>query len=231
MKRGTIHLYKIDILFLDKEFEHDIYELIRAFYPGSEITSSYDERKEGCDLYFRIEKQDESCMIRYEDHENKGVTSAEFVEGQSSDALVSCSASEDADAKEQAHAIRKERKDIVKLALYRLLVSLTGKTLPWGNLTGIRPAKLAMGLIESGMKNTEAAQEMRDRYMVSPQKTALAITIANREREILKDIDYENGYSLYVGIPFCPSICLYCSFSSYPLPIRFWIKRFCPGKM
>lgn len=60
-------------------------------------------------------------MIRYEDHENKGVTSAEFVEGQSSDALVSCSASEDADAKEQAHAIRKERKDIVKLALYRLL--------------------------------------------------------------------------------------------------------------
>ena len=210
-------MYKIDILFLDKEFEHDIYELIRAFYPGSEITSSYDERKEGCDLYFRIEKQDESCMIRYEDHENKGVTSAEFVEGQSSDALVSCSASEDADAKEQAHAIRKERKDIVKLALYKLLVSLTGKTLPWGNLTGIRPAKLAMGLIESGIKNTEAAQEMRDRYMVSPQKTALAITIANREREILKDIDYENGYSLYVGIPFCPSICLYCSFSSYPL--------------
>ena len=210
-------MYKIDILFLDKEFEHDIYELIRAFYPGSEITSSYDERKEGCDLYFRIEKQDESCMIRYEDHENKGVTSAEFVEGQSSDALVSCSASEDADAKEQAHAIRKERKDIVKLALYKLLVSLTGKTLPWGNLTGIRPAKLAMGLIESGMKNTEAAQEMRDRYMVSPQKTALAITIANREREILKNIDYENGYSLYVGIPFCPSICLYCSFSSYPL--------------
>ena len=80
-----------------------------------------------------------------------------------------------------------------------------------------------MGLIESGMKNTEAAQEMRERYMVSPQKTALAITIANREREILKDIDYENGYSLYVGIPFCPSICLYCSFSSYPL--KQWKNR------
>ena len=125
--------------------------------------------------------------------------------------------------KERAHAIRKERKDIVKIALYKLLVKLTGKTLPWGNLTGIRPAKLAMGLIESGMKNTEAAQEMRERYMVSPQKTALAITIANREREILKDIDYENGYSLYVGIPFCPSICLYCSFSSYPL--KQWKNR------
>lgn len=49
-----------------------------------------------------------------------------------------------------------------------------------GNLTGIRPAKLAMGMIESGMKNTEIAQEMRERYLVSAKKTALAITIANR---------------------------------------------------
>ena len=54
MKRGIIHLYKIDILFLDKEFEHDIYELIRAFYPESEITSSYEEKGADCDLYFRI---------------------------------------------------------------------------------------------------------------------------------------------------------------------------------
>ena len=216
-------MYKIGILFQDREFEHDIYELIRAFYPGSEICSFYEEEEAGCDLYFRIEKQGDSCVIRYEDHENKGVTSAEFIEGQSSDALISCVDADDSEAKERAHAIRKERKDIVKIALYKLLVKLTGKTLPWGNLTGIRPAKLAMGLIESGMKNTEAAQEMRERYMVSPQKTALAITIANREREILKDIDYENGYSLYVGIPFCPSICLYCSFSSYPL--KQWKNR------
>ena len=185
-------MYKIGILFQDREFEHDIYELIRAFYPGSEICSFYEEEEAGCDLYFRIEKQGDSCVIRYEDHENKGVTSAEFIEGQSSDALISCVDADDSEAKERAHAIRKERKDIVKIALYKLLVKLTGKTLPWGNLTGIRPAKLAMGLIEFGMKNTEAAQEMRERYMVSPQKTALAITIANREREILKDIDYEN---------------------------------------
>ena len=102
-------------------------------------------------------------------------------------------------------------------------MKLTGRTLPWGNLTGIRPAKLAMGMIESGMKNTEIAQEMRERYLVSAKKTALAITIANRERALLQDIDYEHGYSLYVGIPFCPSICLYCSFSSYPL--KLWAKR------
>ena len=112
-------MYKIDILFLDKEFEHDIYELIRAFYPESEITSSYEEKGADCDLYFRIEKQDNSCMIYYEDNENKGVTSAEFIKGQSSDALVSCTDAENQDAsvqKERAHAVRKERKDIVKIA-------------------------------------------------------------------------------------------------------------------
>ena len=91
------------------------------------------------------------------------------------------------------------------------------QTLPWGNLTGIRPTKIAMGLIESGMSNAQAAEYMRNTYFTSKEKTALAITIANRERELLKDIDYEKGYSLYVGIPFCPSICLYCSFSSSPL--------------
>ena len=205
-------MYKIGILFLEREFEHDVYELIRAFYPESSLSSFYAEDEVAeCDLFFRVEEKDGNCLIRYENNEKKGVITAEFTEGQSSDALISC------DDREGAHSIRKERKDQLKIALYHLLVKLTGKTLPWGNLTGIRPAKLAMGLIESGMKNTEVAREMRERYLVSPQKTALAITIANREREILKDIDYENGYSLYVGIPFCPSICLYCSFSSYPL--------------
>ncbi len=52
---------------------------------------------------------------------------------------------------------------------------------------------------------------------VRGEKAALAWEIAERERKILKELDYENGYSLYVGIPFCPSVCSYCSFSSGPL--------------
>ena len=155
-------MYKIGILFQDREFEHDIYELIRAFYPGSEICSFYEEEEAGCDLYFRIEKQGDSCVIRYEDHENKGVTSAEFIEGQSSDALISCN---------DAHDIRRKNKDAIKYALYQMLSKATGKTLPWGNLTGIRPVKMAMGMLESGMKNTEIARYMRDQYLVSPDSS------------------------------------------------------------
>ena len=126
---------------------------------------------------------------------------------------ISLEGGEDYDQEED----RKVRKNKLKQVLYKLLSQATGQTLPWGNLTGIRPTKIAMGLIESGMSNAQAAEYMRNTYFTSNEKTALAITIANRERELLKDIDYENGYSLYVGIPFCPSICLYCSFSSSPL--------------
>ena len=215
-------MYKIDILFYDREFEHDIYELIKAFYPGSEIRSLYEAQTGRADLSFRVEKEKDQFVIHYENEDHKGVIAADIVKGQhrdeKPDALVSCDMENlDFPYCENDRELRKENKDVLKYALYQLLVKLTGKTLPWGNLTGIRPVKLAMTMIENGMKNTEVADQMRQRYLVSPQKTALAITIANREREILKNIDYENGYSLYVGIPFCPSICLYCSFSSYTL--------------
>lgn len=208
-------MYKIGILFLNREFEHDIYELIRAFYPESELLISYESEDEirEAELSFQVERQGRSFEIRYQNKDRRGVAGVDVIQGQSSDALLSCQKKADKDARE----LRKEQKDMLKKALYNILVKLTERTLPWGNLTGIRPAKLAMAMIESGKTNAEAAREMRERYMVSPEKTALAITIANREKEILKNIDYEKGYSLYVGIPFCPSICLYCSFSSYPL--------------
>lgn len=232
-KRGIIHLCKIGILLLDRDFEHDVYELIKAFYPEGEFHTMYEKDEEEYDLFFQVERNDDSYLISFKSEERTGKASAEVIKGQSrqdeKDALLSCCAPEEescreADgSRETAHELRKANKDNLKFALYHVLTKLTGKTLPWGNLTGIRPAKLAMGMIESGMKNTEIAQEMRQRYLVSPEKTALAIAIANREREILKEIDYENGYSLYVGIPFCPSICLYCSFSSYPL--KQWQSR------
>ena len=209
-------MFKISILFLDREFEHDVYELIRAFYSDAEYLVSYDTAEEKGDIHFEVRKVDDSFEIKYESPEHKGVASASIIKGQSDDALCSCE-SEEGDSAKAERELRKDNKDVIKMLLYKILVKLSGRELPWGNLTGIRPAKLAMGMIESGMKNTEVAQTMRQKYCVSPEKAALAISIANREREILKNIDYENGYSLYIGIPFCPSICLYCSFSSFAL--------------
>ncbi len=108
-------------------------------------------------------------------------------------------------------------KNEIKQLVYRLLSEKTGKELPWGNLTGIRPTRIAMNLLEEGMNDREIFDYMKNTYFVSDEKIKLCIDIAHREKNILKDIDYENGYSLYLGIPFCPTTCLYCSFTSYPI--------------
>ena len=108
-------------------------------------------------------------------------------------------------------------KNKLKKSIYLKLSEKTGKSLPWGDLTGIRPTRIAMNLIDEGRSDEEIADYMQKTYLVSDEKTALSIEIARREKEILRDIDYLNGYSLYIGIPFCPTTCLYCSFTSYPI--------------
>ncbi len=108
-------------------------------------------------------------------------------------------------------------KNSLKRLLYQLLKEDTGKTLPWGTLTGIRPTKIAMGLLEEGESPEQITSYMKKEYLVSDEKAALSADIAQREKRILQNIDYEDGYSIYVGIPFCPTTCLYCSFTSYPI--------------
>jgi len=99
-------------------------------------------------------------------------------------------------------------------ALYRKLKEITGRSLAWGVLTGVRPTKIAMKKLEEGMDKSAFVQWFQKENLASEEKTILAWEIANREKELLDRLDYENGYSLYVGIPFCPSVCSYCSFSS-----------------
>ena len=108
-------------------------------------------------------------------------------------------------------------KDGFKRFLYRTLSEVTCKTLPWGNLTGIRPTKIAYGMLEEGKSHAEILHFLQEKHYVSEEKALLSIDIAERERELLKDVHYEGGYSLYIGIPFCPTTCLYCSFTSYPI--------------
>lgn len=112
---------------------------------------------------------------------------------------------------------RVARKTAAKRWVYQTLSERTGRTLPWGTLTGIRPTKIASLLLAQGSTPEEAAAAMQRDHLVSPEKSLLAAHIADTERHVLADIDYENGFSLYIGIPFCPTTCLYCSFPSYPL--------------
>ena len=116
-----------------------------------------------------------------------------------------------------------EKKKIVTKMVYRFLSEKTGQEMAWGMLTGVRPTKLAMRQMENGMNEAQAKAFLQEVYCVSEKKAGLAVDIACREKALLSKLDYLNGFSLYVGIPFCPSICSYCSFSSSPIDV--WSPR------
>ena len=184
-----------------RDFEYDIHSLIRAFYPGMDVPvyQEAEPHPEGWEKKLVVDYQPDKITLVFQDSDGQILAKRE--------------------QQVEYEADRKATKNVLKSMLYELLRDDTGQDLPWGNLTGIRPTKIPMALLEQGWKNTEIADYMRKTYYTSNEKTALSIMIANRERHILKDINYEDGYSLYVGIPFCPSICLYCSFSSSPLSV------------
>lgn len=101
--------------------------------------------------------------------------------------------------------------------LYRLFSDYTGRELPWGMLTGIRPTKIVMKWMENEIDLKRLERRFAKTYLADPQKARLCCQVAAREREILSAGDYEKEYSLYIGIPFCPTTCLYCSFASFPV--------------
>ena len=108
--------------------------------------------------------------------------------------------------------IKRERKNAGKITLYRLLNRYTGKKMPWGPLTGIRPTKYLRDL------ETRVGQAVAEEYLiktlgVSRQKFDLARSIVTRQKSVIQSVG-EKAIDIYIGIPFCPSICTYCSFGS-----------------
>lgn len=192
----------IEVIVNRPSFEYDIHSLVKAFFPREDVSVRVQEDfTEDTSLRMKIGFTDE-------------MVSMELLE----DGALKQSGHQDID-----YSDRKETKNHLKRLIYRILSEYTGQILPWGTLTGIRPTKIAMQLLEQGKSNVEIAEYMRNTYLASKEKVALSVMIANREKYVLRDIDYQDGYSLYVGIPFCPSTCLYCSFTSYPQSM--WEKR------
>lgn len=88
---------------------------------------------------------------------------------------------------------------------------MTDNTSPWGILTGIRPSKIATKLLLGGMSVSDAAEYFVKEYGASKEKAELAVSVASAELPVRKAMT-DNGVSIYIGIPFCPTRCLYCSF-------------------
>jgi oxygen-independent coproporphyrinogen-3 oxidase len=103
---------------------------------------------------------------------------------------------------------------IIKLSFYKASVKITGKHPVWGALTGIRPGKIVTGLIENGVSESHAKYIMTHKYYVSDERAELCIDTARASQEV-KETLKPNDIALYIGIPFCPTRCAYCSFVSH----------------
>lgn len=104
-------------------------------------------------------------------------------------------------------------KNHIKRVLYELLSDVLNITPPWGILTGIRPSKKVIELWNEGHTKPESARILKEDFLTSHKKTILAIETASYEKDVIDKMD-KNSVSLYIGIPFCPTRCSYCSFIS-----------------
>ncbi|MCQ2549536.1 MAG: coproporphyrinogen dehydrogenase HemZ [Lachnospiraceae bacterium] len=218
----------------EANFEYDIHSLVKAFYPREDIKVVVEEEKlEGNIPFLSIEYgQDEITIVVDDSSQNvkEASTKKEVPMGKEVSMGMKTFGEQESGIDNKNEKVislekelsRAEIKNCLKQGLYSLLSDITGKKLPWGTLTGIRPTKLAYQMLEEKTE-PEILNHYKDVYLSSEEKAKLSIEIAKKEKEILSGIHYQDGYSLYIGIPFCPSTCLYCSFTSFP--IVSWKKK------
>ena len=128
------------------------------------------------------------------------------------------------DPSADAYAAERLRQRAVKLSFFKAARQVTGVTPSWGALTGIRPAKLAAGYLEQGVTPRQVDRLLRDTYCVSQTRRELCIEAAQAGLKAKSELNPQD-ISLYIGIPFCPTRCAYCSFVSQAVEKSFGLME------
>jgi oxygen-independent coproporphyrinogen-3 oxidase len=106
----------------------------------------------------------------------------------------------------------------VRYVYLTLLQKLTEIKQSWGTLTGIRPTKLLHNKVREKIPRDTAHQQLMDDYLISQEKVDLMQRIVDRQLDIVPDLyDLKSEVSIYIGIPFCPTKCAYCTFPAYAI--------------
>ena len=179
----------IEIKSKKNKFTYNVYHVTKAFFPEEEIVQTVDEEQEPL-VWMQLPGG--ACFSLAE----RSLTMA--------------------DRKMTPEDEQTEKREVTR-EVYRFLSKKCDRELAWGMLTGVRPTKLVMQKLEAGLDQVQIRKFLEEEYCVTKEKAELAYEIACREKEQLGKLNAGEGFSLYVGIPFCPSICSYCSFSSSPV--------------
>ena len=179
----------IEIKSKKNKFTYNVYHVTKAFFPEEEIVQTVDEEQEPL-VWMQLPGG--ACFSLAE----RSLTGT--------------------DRKMTPEEEQTEKREVTR-EVYRFLSKKCDRELAWGMLTGVRPTKLVMQKLEAGLDQVQIRKFLEEEYCVTKEKAELAYEIACREKEQLGKLNASEGFSLHVGIPFCPSICSYCSFSSSPV--------------
>ena len=201
------------------KYDYELQDIVKMFFGKQEISvEHYPKALDENQSFFQtsmnnsIENNKDSSLDKYD-----VILTSSFVvhagshlfQSQYQDKHGSCTAACTV-VGEGAEALLKRT---VKKSMYQVLSEALEKTFPWGILTGIRPVKLVHELQNRGVSPTEIESSLMEDYLVSKDRAKLAIEIAYREKKYIEPVDPQS-VSVYIGIPFCPSRCHYCSFTS-----------------
>lgn len=168
-----------------------------------------------CLFVSAADEADISIRLDTSERLNEAVTVAALTDRQGEQIERKCVRSfHDADEKEKSRL----KKQTVLVALLEVLQAYTGLHQPWGILTGIRPTKLMHRCFQNGWSAEQAKAHLASRYLIDEAKLDLMQTIVSHQQQALPDLyDLKNEVSIYIGIPFCPTKCAYCTFPAYAI--------------
>lgn len=214
----------VKIILQERDFDYELQALVASFFPGQAVQVEVAGEKSSNGMG----KEDEETLATINIRWSQYKISADF---QAKSFLISRQSFVTGDSDwhkhidKSAHPYRTYYKNVLKKLVFETIKDFPEEMLPegltrripaWGTMTGVRPVKIVMDEILKERDINSIQKRLGEVYCLNSEKAELAIQIAACEAGILKKTGYKDGYSLYIGIPFCPTTCLYCSFTSYP---------------
>lgn len=202
--------FKMPIVLIGNSFKYEVEATSKMFFPsGTRFEFLYAENGGENELLADKPKFIAAKTIELNDAETEISAQVKLgaeQEVMSSSKVLGCTAETDRNTLEH---------ELCRL-IYHILSRLSGITPPWGMMTGIRPVKKVIELMQQGISDDDIERQLTEKYEISPKKYRLAYDTAVNQLPILNKID-PSAVSLYVSIPFCPTRCSYCSFVSHSM--------------
>lgn len=190
-------------------FANDIGEVIRLFLPMEEIRYEpliTEETNTQLGVFSLLQEKTAKAWVRFSDGRS-GICLDEPVElGQ-----------------DTIEKKRYQKRAIKRAVFMALMQAYPEKKFPWGCLTGIRPTKMVHDMLQT-QSMEGVCETMRDYYMVMPEKIDLMTMVVEQQKKMDAERK-KNDFDLYVGVPFCRTRCIYCSFAAYELGKKLALEK------